>query len=155
MLQAASDKDHPAVLLVTFDGCTTPEDLMLLTEADIDAAILTDSTGSPVRMPASIKRKILTLKDYYNSWPDAERDLLGWLSRDEDDFIKFVAAPPKPPTPPTIATSTTPMADEFGKGLRRSVSDYKPFKDKKLWNQWHRQLVTTGHDHGIEHIFDP
>jgi hypothetical protein len=153
LLQAAGDADHPAALLVNAEGVTSPEDLMLLSEPDIDGSLLTNSSGNTVRMPAATKRKILRLQEYYNSWPIATRALSEWMNRDEADFLAFIANPPVPPPTAAIAASTTPLADEFGKGTRRSVSDYKPFKDKKLWNQWHRQLLTTGSDHGIDLIF--
>jgi hypothetical protein len=117
------------IVSVIYKGCTSTEDLMLLQEPDIDNAILKDSNGNTVHMPAALKRKILLLHDYYNSWPPADQNLAGWMARDKDDLLRFITLPPPPPAAPTIATSTTPLADEFGN--RCLVSNYKPFKDKK------------------------
>jgi hypothetical protein len=87
LLQAAGDADHPAALLVVVEGVTRPEDLMLLSEADINASLLANSAGNTVKMPAAIKRKILRLQDFYNSWPIASRTVTEWTNHDEADFM--------------------------------------------------------------------
>ncbi len=56
--------------------------------------------------------------------------------------------PPPPPAP------TLSLAQEFTKGVRRSISDYKTFREKRQWNQWNRSLRATGMAHGIDNIFD-
>jgi hypothetical protein len=49
-------------------------------------------------------------------------------------------------------TGTT--GTNFEKGTRRSVSDYKVFRDRKTWNQFQRGLLATAHMHGVGDILD-
>jgi hypothetical protein len=41
-----------------------------------------------------------------------------------------------------------PTGTNFEKGTRRSVSDYKVFRDRKTWNQFQRGLLATAHMQG-------
>jgi hypothetical protein len=55
-----------------------------------------------------------------------------------------------------MATATaTSASSNFEKGTRRSVSDYKVFRDRKTWNQFQRGLLATAHMHGVGDILDP
>jgi hypothetical protein len=47
-----------------------------------------------------------------------------------------------------------PTGTNFEKGTRRSVSDYKVFRDRKTWNQFQRGLLATAHMHGVGDILD-
>ncbi len=58
-----------------------------------------------------------------------------------------IVPPPPPPPPPSHAAT-------FEKGTRRSVSDYKVFRDRKTWNQFQRGLLATAHMHGVGDIID-
>jgi hypothetical protein len=61
--------------------------------------------------------------------------------------------PPLPKAPPTAAalaaTAAAAASANFEKGTRRSVADYKIFRDRKTWNQFQRGLLATAHMHGV------
>jgi hypothetical protein len=56
------------------------------------------------------------------------------------------------PLQPMPITGTT--GTNFEKGTRRSVSNYKVFRDRKTWNQFQRGLLATAHMHGVGDILD-
>jgi hypothetical protein len=52
------------------------------------------------------------------------------------------------------AAASANASANFEKGTRRSVADYKIFRDRKTWNQFQRGLLVTAHMHGVGDILD-
>lgn len=168
ILGAQGNADHPAALLVVKAAATTPNDLMELDTDDIDqlASTLQDAAGNPVPLPIVVKKKILSLKRVYLSQPAAARNNTLWPTFDAMTYSTAMSESHGTTTPVATTTGTvtvgTPAADsssytpsqEFEKGNRRSVSDYKIFREKKHWNQYNRQLLITGDSQGIGNVFD-
>ncbi len=161
LLGAGGDPDHPARLIAVEAGCTEPADICQIAPADIDAMNLTDSNGDPVFPPLALKKKFPALLRMVSIQTPTNRGNTFWMSVTEATFKTFLVSPGNIPTvgaPPTvtamIAPNPTTPADDFAKGSRRSVSDYKAFRDRKMWNQWNRHLLATGNDHGILNVFN-
>jgi hypothetical protein len=62
-------------------------------------------------------------------------------------------------TPATTATTiTAPCAvsaiNDFQKGVKRSISDYKPFKVDRYFNSWQRHLQTTARSRNLNNIIN-
>ena len=58
-------------------------------------------------------------------------------------------------TPRTPVTSTSRSAiTDFRKGVKRSVSDYQPFKEDRFWHSWHRHLLTTARSHNVDNVLN-
>jgi hypothetical protein len=55
---------------------------------------------------------------------------------------------------PSTATSSTTEVEAFRKGVRRNISDFKPFKEDRYWYSWQRHLLTTARSQNIEKVFD-
>jgi hypothetical protein len=54
-------------------------------------------------------------------------------------------------SPPRTASS---VIHNFRKGIKGSVSDYKPFKEDRLWRAWHRHILTTARAQNVENVLD-
>ena len=163
VLQAGIDADNVYRLIFESSGVQSITDVLMLEENDIDTLTMQDSNGDIVEASLTNKRAILWLRDYAATFPSDQSEVY-WMSTTAATYNAFrrrhvatLSALRTMPTTTTVTvptTTTTSPADEFQKGTRRSVSDYKPFREKRQWNQWNRMLVSTGTDHGIENVFD-
>ena len=43
---------------------------------------------------------------------------------------------------------------DFRKGVKRSISDYKPFKEDRCFNSWQRHLQTTACSHNVDNVIN-
>ena len=81
-----------------------------------------------------------------------------WFELDADAFQAWRTRPitnSVPPTIPPLAIITpSSVIHDFQKGIKRSVSDYKPFKEDRLWHAWHRHLLTTARAQNVEKVLD-
>jgi hypothetical protein len=79
------------------------------------------------------------------------------------DWFSQVAAPPTsrwcasaltvPAHAPTVPASIS-SALEFLKGVKRSVSDHKPFKEDRFFVSWQRHLKITVRSHNVDVVID-
>jgi hypothetical protein len=123
-------------------------------------------------------KRLLALSMYWDNviynTPGGKPSVAEWHNLDEVSLgaticninaSKLRLAPhPPPPTALMIATaaaalaskttSTVSASSNFEKGTRRSVADYKVFRDRKTWNQFQRGLLATAHMHGVGDILD-
>ena len=179
---ATNEPDNVYCLAAAELGWTLPGDTMIVTEADIDNLTLTVANGSAVRVTPANKCRLLKLNEFWMAQTEP-RDWTGYTIDNYEDFLAGVCAVPPPAsdarsiatavaasiadgapdpldfaraavTAATAARPTSTPADELIKGLKRSVDDYKPFKEARNWNQWHRHLIATGRQHGITNVFD-
>ena len=58
------------------------------------------------------------------------------------------------PDATTDPTKLSP-ADEFRKGIKRDITVFKPLKEKKQWNQWHRSFQATARAQGLGNVLNP
>jgi hypothetical protein len=84
-----------------------------------------------------------------------------WFDLDADGFQAWRIRAPTPaitsPSPSTSSVTTTASSSvihDFRKGIKRSVSDYKPFKEDRLWHAWHRHILTTARAQNVENVLD-
>jgi hypothetical protein len=54
----------------------------------------------------------------------------------------------------TIPSTTVSAITNFQKGVKRSVSDYKPFKEDRYFNSWQRHLQTTARSHNVDNVIN-
>ncbi len=52
-----------------------------------------------------------------------------------------------------IHTPVSAITD-FRKGVKRSISDYNPFKEDRYFNSWQHHLQTTARSHNVENVID-
>ena len=46
-------------------------------------------------------------------------------------------------------------ADEFKKGIKRDITAFTTFKDKKSWNQWYRSFTAIADAQGLGNVLNP
>jgi hypothetical protein len=51
------------------------------------------------------------------------------------------------------STAVSAIVD-FRKGVKRSISDYKPFKEDHYFNSWQRHLQTTARSHNVDNVIN-
>ena len=177
ILDAQGEKEHPAIMLAMEVDASVPADFMSLTAEDFEDIVLKTEDGVLVKIPLSLKKKILSLQYVYNNRPEKERGADFWMKLDDvsyaEEMVKPVWIETKTATAPTTtapvikstapapaaavipsATKTTP-ADDFKKGQRRSVSDYPILRDRKGWTKFNRSLLATATNHDLNNLFDP
>jgi hypothetical protein len=61
------------------------------------------------------------------------------------------------PTPASPASATAPLVSaitNFHKGVKLSVSDYKPFKEDRFLNSWQCHLQITARSHNVDNVIN-
>ena len=141
--------------------------------------ILHDSQGNEVKVNELEINQVLDLQSWFNA--DPCRDVKHVLILTADEFDSFMIKKTKikaetgsieePPTQmqtqldadifkdigreiaQALSTSTpTSPADQFDKSTKRSVGDYKQFKDSKFYNSWYRHFRFTAREHDCWNI---
>ena len=103
------------------------------------------STGAAI--PTDFAREFATAFARAMPKPATSADIAHAISR---------AVPPTPSgaTVVTTASGHPTVTESFNKNMKRSVSDYKAFKDKNQWLKWNRELHAMGAVHDINEVFD-
>jgi hypothetical protein len=57
------------------------------------------------------------------------------------------------PTPEPSTTSVSAISS-FRKGVKQSISDYKPFKEDRYFNSWQRHLQSTARSHNVDNLIN-
>ena len=152
---------------LTQAGVTDISGLLLLEVGDfqlITATIETDTQEGTVvkehRIGLVTRHKLLAVKRWYLA---QETSGIGtWHRFTQEDFIEFVAneesnapiiAPPNFPSP--ITNSATSLANDFQKGIKRSLSDYPKLGDDRFWLSYKRKLTATAAIHDVSEVLNP
>ena len=86
-----------------------------------------------------------------------------WFDLSEDEFRSWRTQPeplqaPAPAPAPAPALAAAPITDsaitDFRKGVKRSISDYKAFKEDRYFNSWQRHLQTTARSHNVDNVIN-
>ena len=84
-----------------------------------------------------------------------------WFDLTEDEFRSWRTQPEplQAPAPaPAPALAAAPITDsaitDFRKGVKRSISDYKAFKEDRYFNSWQRHLQTTARSHNVDNVIN-
>jgi hypothetical protein len=79
-----------------------------------------------------------------------------WFELTEDAFRSWRTQPIAPTQAPTpaIAPATVSAITDFRKGVKQSISDYKPFKEDRYFNSWQRHLQTTARSHNVDNVIN-
>jgi hypothetical protein len=97
-------------------------------------------------------KKLHSLVDWFSqvTAPPTSR----WFDLTEDAFRSWRAsALTVPADAPAASTSISPVL-EFLKGVKRSVSDHKPFKEDRFFTSWQRHLKITAQSHNVDDVID-
>ena len=140
---------------ITSASVKTLEDLMDLQREDLMSLEWKEDTETK-RLSIPERNLILSIKPW----------LQGLDSQDDETIFKLTAADlttfrrsgvkptvPKPPPPPPVTKLSA--AEEFKKGIKRDMTAFKPFKEKKAWNPWYRNFEAIATAQGLGNVLDP
>ena len=183
ILEAQGDSDHVVRLITNAQGVTTAADVANISEADLQKMTLKDSSGNDVRIPGAIVNKILNLSDFYIHYVDKRTH--DWTPHNEFDLETFMltgtgpltstTALPSPPAPTIDPATIQSIAEAVGGATTTAITNaprsvdrletflkhkgtseaYKPLREAKYWNQWHRAFVAIATSQGLEDVLDP
>jgi hypothetical protein len=81
-----------------------------------------------------------------------------WFDLIKDTFrtwrTESIVTPATSATTPATVPSNISAINDFRKGVKRSISDYKPFKEDHYFNSWQRHLQTTARSHNIDNVIN-
>ena len=182
ILEANSDDDHPARLIAGEYNATSVQDYINIDQGELDTMELTNSDSNDVvHIPNALKKRILSLKDFWKHWGDKSTKNWTMLSVDNfDDFLTDGTGPQTQPHPTSTnpATTGTPTTPVYVHAITSALStamltksptsrtevfiknkghgdEVKPLKEAKQWNAWHRTFLSVAHSHDFMDITNP
>jgi hypothetical protein len=148
-------------------------DFLIMEQIDFESVILANS--QPHNLSKLEIRKLLKAQEWYKTLPDSNKNVATWLDLTMDAFNTFMmnghtivtaTIPVSAESLPlhgnnTGVLSTSPNADqaissanEFAKGVKRDVTQYKEFNDDKKWIVWHCHFKSLAATHNIEDVLN-
>ena len=158
-----TDEYHPYRQAMEAAGATTIDDLLDLTEAQLSRISWEDGEGGFASLPIAKINTILSIQSWYRTQEDNDDAVFLALTADtlkahRRELAKHVPSPTASSS--RVATASTASAklspaDEFKKGIKRDMNAFKPFREKKYWNQWYRGFQATAKAQGLGNVLDP
>ena len=146
---------------------TVVPDLLALPTSEISNLEYTEKDGSK-KVPKWATQALIQLKSFiYFQRSEGNTDYFSYTYDDYGEYLVDSYNSEHPHGAPSpVARSTAPgsrapgpyvrpPAEEFKKSTKRSKTDYKPFKEDKEWDDWHRSTEATARSHGCEDVLDP
>ena len=159
--------DGPYHLAMLAAGVETITDLIELEKPDLQALTWTkndsnDNDEGPQKLSIAHINRLLSLRTWFAA--QATNNESVFLSLTREGLAAFrreqaitPATPVTNPIAPAVTTVTSALspADEFKKGIKRDISAFKPFKDRRTWNVWYRNFCAIAHSQGVNNVLDP
>jgi len=151
---AASEDLTPFRSCFTTAGVTNASDFVSIDPSAYGAILFpTTKGGTPDKQLNVIQvKKLVSLLSWLSAQPSP--GVSTWFNLDFAGFqnhrVHLIPLPLASPTP----SNTLSAVDVFRKGVRRNISDFKPFKEDRYWYSWQRHLLTTARSQNIEKVFD-
>jgi hypothetical protein len=118
----------------------------------VEFSINADGSDAHSKLNVIQIKKLHSLLDWFSqvTAPPTSR----WFDLTKDAFRSWrTSALAVPTNAPTASTSISPIL-EFLKGVKRSVSDYKPFKEDWFFVSWQHHLKITARSHNVDNVID-
>ena len=182
ILEASRDIDHPAHRIAEEYPANNVQDYINIDWTELNSMDLTKSDSNhAVSIHNALKKRILSLKDFWKHWGGKSAKDWTVLTIDNfDDFLTDGTGPQTQPVPastmaPITGTTTTPMdATAITSALSAAMltkppsshtdihmknkgggDDVKPLKEAKQWNTWHCSFLSITHSYDFKDITDP
>ena len=108
-MQANGDDDQPTRRIADEYHATNVQDYINIDWSELDTMELTDSDANEVvNIPHALKKRILSLKDFWKHWGD--KSTKDWNVLTADNFDDFLTDGMGPQTQP-LPTSTNPTTN--------------------------------------------
>jgi hypothetical protein len=137
-------------------GVTTATDFVSLTPdtyGDVDFSTKPDGSEANSKLNVIQIKKLRSLVEWFYQVPTSSATR--WFDLDEDAFRAWrTQSTLTPPASAVPAPSSLSAISEFRKGVKRSVSDYKAFKEDRFFNSWQRHLQITARSHNVDNVIN-
>jgi hypothetical protein len=167
------DPNHPVTRLIAATGISSvPALASFATEQTLLTTVITDTAGGDITgtIPVLLAQKTLALSAWLDDQSDpidCHAELMALTIDSYEDFVLIDSidkrkginayAPILSPAPvvTSTATHTVTGAEIFDRGLKRSVTDYKEFRERKHFNSWLRIFRATARVQDVDIVLDP
>lgn len=168
VLNAWDDKKHPYHFAFESAGIATIDDLLSLSKEDLKSITWTDSLNVQKSLSIASINTLLSVASWFSDQDSTEDAVFLTLTPELLTAHRRSIAGTAPVFAPVPATSVSNAAvlqastadsklspaDEFKKGIKRDISAFKPLKERKQWNLWHRNFRATAKAQGLDSILD-
>ena len=141
-------------------GFKTTSDFTSMNAASYgDILFMTVKTGDTkdTKLNAIQIKKLHALFSWFHQVPNPP--ISRWLDLTEEIFTSWRTRSDAVSTtslPTTTITGSSPSSAiiDFRKGVRRSIADYKKFKEDRFFNSWNRHFQTTARSHNVDNVIN-
>ena len=177
-METAGDPDHAYHHIADQYPTDNVEDYMNLDRSELDTMILTKSTTTDtVTISNAMKKRILSLKGFWQAWGD--NTTKSWTSLTVDNFEEYLRTDsgPQLPVPATTARATSTPSGPDVTAITNAVSaamlakpsksrtdifmknkgggdELKPLKEARQWNTWQQTFLSVAHAYDFKDITD-
>jgi hypothetical protein len=169
------DVDHPVTRYLEATGVLSAQQLAFnAMEDSLNSTVLLDTAGIDITGTITVVTRQLTiaLKAWINAQPqptNCHSELMALTYATFEDFMLKdaldrmncvnayapVHAPVAPVAPTTAPVAPPTSAEIFDRGLKRSVINYKEFRERKHFNSWLRIFRATARVQDVDIVLDP
>ena len=150
-------------------GISSIEELLELSKDDWKSLSWKDSSGDIHHLPLSRVNTLLSIGGWFASQSSTDESiflsltpiaLADWRRAQASmaPSIGFADVPMTPSkggaTPFVAPRNKLSPADEFKKGIKRDITAFSKFSDRKQWNTWHRAFRATAKAQGLDNVLD-
>jgi hypothetical protein len=138
-------------------GVTTATDFVSITPdtyGSVEFSIEADGSDASSKLNVIQIKKIRSLIDWFSQVPAPPATR--WFDLTDDAFRTWrtQSTLTSPASVPAPAPSSLSAISEFRKGVKRSVSDYKAFKEDRFFISWQRHLQITARSHNVDNVIN-
>jgi hypothetical protein len=137
-------------------GVTNASDFSSIDPAAYSSILFTLKEDEPPYQTLNViqVKKLGSLQSWFSQ--QTNPTVASWFNLDFAGFQahRMQLIPVPVPAPASTKASAITDVEAFRKGVRRNISDFKPFKEDRYWYSWQRHLLTTARSQNIEKVFD-
>jgi hypothetical protein len=137
-------------------GVTTATDFVSITPdtyGGVEFSTNSDGSNATSKLNIIQIKKLGSLVAWFSQVPDPTATC--WFDLSDDAFRNWrtQALSLPAPAPPAVSSSVSAIS-EFRKGVKRSLSDYKEFKEDRFFASWQRHLQITARSHNVDNVIN-
>ena len=162
----ATDPDHRMRLALFAASCQSIVDVLDLSKEDLKSIEWFNSAKEVQKLRIVEINSLLAMSSWFSTQSIKDESVFLTMTPDIlSSHQRTSATFPAPTTPTAVSGVTAPSsakpssalstADEFKKGIKRDITAFTTFKDKKSWNQWYRSSTAIADAQGLGNVLNP
>ena len=162
----ATDPDHRMRLALSAAGCQSIVDELDLSKEDLKSIEWLNSAKEVQKLRIVEINSLLAVSSWFAAQSIKDESVFLTLTPDILSSHRRTSVTfPAPATLTAVSGVTAPSsakpssalsaADEFKKGIKRDITAFTTFKDKKSWNQWYRSFTAIADAQGLGNVLNP